>query len=70
MDIDNPDKDYKSRGPWKERYPYEEREIEVTTLEDLLNLITKYGDNLIINKPSEHNEHPFHEIEIYDDYRE
>ena len=41
--------------------------VEINSLVDILNLIKKYGEIIILR--SDYKEYPF-EIEIYDDYRE
>lgn len=73
MDIDNPDKDYMlPKGtPSDIRYPYEERIITLSSLEELLSLMDKYKTELIIQKGAKYNNHPgAYYIKIYDDYVE
>lgn len=43
-------------------------EMEINTIEDIMNLVSKYGD-IIIKKDTSSNVHDV-EIEIYDGYRE
>ena len=43
-------------------------EMEINTIEDIMNLVSKYGD-IIITKDTSSMVHNA-EIEIYDDYRE
>lgn len=49
---------------------YDIYEIEINTLQELLDLMEKAQDDIVISHPGLGNEAYSHEIEIYDDYRE